>query len=261
MRDSHTLAVIMDQVETCLPIWSLPWDDVVFSYILPYLDLKSLFVLSGVCKDVRFMVHTYFESMKRVDVQNIGSKLSPVAMKSLLSRVCMCQMLLLKNCKSSLMDSDLEPALERNGRVFHFDVTNCISLSNNVLQTLAVSCSSLRVLILQNCVWVSSEAVSNVALHCNQLEQIDLSGCWHVDDDAITTVSVCCLRYQLPFFKHFDALNAGPQHTKHFPLFQTQSSKHIPNIWYNRQINNIHSSTFNRHYSAGIKGLLESDRP
>lgn len=173
----------------------IPADDVIYRQIFPRLDVKTLFRLAATCRDYRHMVHEFFEQITVVNVFNEGNKISEAALETLMTRMRCCKKLILKNCKSSLTDKFLMPALERNQKIYHMDLSSCTSLSNHSMQTLATSCSStLRHLSLRDCVWASPEAVTNIGIHCNMLEFLDVSGCWHVNDETIATISITCPR-------------------------------------------------------------------
>lgn len=185
---------VLDQVSHST-ILDLPVDDVIYRHIFPALDLRTLFILAGTCHSFRQMVHAYFEEIHRVNIGPYGNKITPAALRTLLNNMYCCTKLILKNCKSSLTDTLLEPSLEQNGNIQHIDLTSCTSLTNSSLQTLATSCGRLRHLSLRDCVWAAPEAVTNIGIHCAQLEYLDVSGCWHINDDTISTISVTCPRW------------------------------------------------------------------
>ncbi|XP_067932117.1 F-box/LRR-repeat protein 15-like [Watersipora subatra] len=173
---------------------ALPVDDVIFKSIFSKLDLKALSNLANTCTAYRNMVHKYFQTLKVIDIGNHGSKISERALNVLLGENYCCQKVLLRNCRSSLIDQIFQPFLERNPHLSHVNLTNCTSLSNSSLHILTVNCMQLVRLSLSGCVWTTPEAVTNLGIHCNSIEVFDLSGCWNINDDCISTISSTCPR-------------------------------------------------------------------
>lgn len=173
-------------------LWHLPPEDVIYKSIFSRLDIKELSVLSNTCSAYRDMVRTYFQTMRIVDLGIYGRKISERALTIVLSKNSNCEKLVLRDCKSSLVDKILQPMVQRNPLLLHIDLTNCTSLSNSSLQALAVNCTQLTRLCLSGCVWATPEAVTNIGLHCRNLEHLDLSGCWNINDDCVSTITSTC---------------------------------------------------------------------
>lgn len=173
-------------------LWDVP-PEIFFVKILPLLDLKALMILSATCVDMRVKIHDYLnEHMKVMDIARYGSKISQYALESFLTKLECCRQLYLAGCKSSLSDGILEQVFRNNKSLHHIDLSDCISLSNHSLQTLAISASKLTHLSLQGCSRVSPEAVTNIALHCKFIIYLNLAGCWNVNDDTVYAISISC---------------------------------------------------------------------
>jgi len=179
-------------MEEDITLADLPWEDVIFKHIFPSLDLKTLFSIGSTSSTYREMTEEYFKMSKIINIGKHGAKVTEKALGFLLKENKCCQKLILKNCKSSLNCKILEPMLERNRHLVHLDLTQCTSLTNNSLQTLAVNCRKMRHLILRDCVWASSPAVTNIGLQCRELIYLDLSGCWNINDEAVSVISQAC---------------------------------------------------------------------
>lgn len=175
-------------------LWELPWEDVIFLHILPLLDIRALLNMSITCQDFRHMIQDYFKQIKIFSIETYGPKISSAALDTLLGKLESCQSLNLRGCRSSLTDQILHEALPKNKTLQSIDLSDCITITNHALQTLAVSCTKLSYLSLSGCVWASPPAVSNIVLHCRHITHLDLSGCWGMTDDTVVAISLSCHR-------------------------------------------------------------------
>lgn len=173
-------------------LFDIPWDDVLFQYILPLLPLQTLFQLRRVCTTSLQMIKEYFSKTKDINIARIGGKVTADAFHILTHENTNLVRLNLRNSKAWLTDALLIPVLKCNSRLQLLDLTNCTSVTNAVLQCVAVNCSGLRKLILRDCVWLSPEGVTVIGLYCKDLETIDFTGCWNVNDESLSVLINSC---------------------------------------------------------------------
>lgn len=172
----------------------LPWDDVLFQYILPLLPIQTLFQLRRVSSMTCQMIQEYFSQSKEINIARIAGRVTAHAFHILSDNSTNLLRLNLRNSKNWLTDSLLCPVLKCNPRLQLLDLTNCTSVTNSTLQSVAVNCPGLQKLILRDCVWLSPEGVTVIGLYCKDLEAIDFSGCWNVNDESLTVVVSNCKR-------------------------------------------------------------------
>lgn len=170
----------------------IPWDDVLFQYILPLLPVQTLFQLRRVSTLSRAMIREYFSQAKEINIARIAGRVTADAFHILSDDNTNLLRINLRNSKNWLSDELLTPVLKCNPRLQLLDLTNCTSVTNTTLQCLAVNCPNLQKLILRDCVWLSPEGVTVIGLYCKNLEAIDFSGCWNVNDESLTVIVSSC---------------------------------------------------------------------
>ncbi|XP_045211718.2 F-box/LRR-repeat protein 15-like [Mercenaria mercenaria] len=175
-------------------LFDIPWDDVLFQYILPLLPVQTLFQLRRVCKTSLLMIKDYLSQTKEINIARIAGKVTTTAFHILTDENTNLLRLNLRNSKGWLSDELLMPVLKCNPRLQLLDLTNCTSVTNAVLQCVAVNCSGLQKLILRDCVWLSPEGVTVIGLYCKDLEAIDFNGCWNVNDESLSVLVSSCPR-------------------------------------------------------------------
>ncbi|KAK3089965.1 hypothetical protein FSP39_008052, partial [Pinctada imbricata] len=175
-----------------LTFLDLPWEDVIFRYILPCLPLQTQFQLRRVSLGFRDLMTAYFSTAKSVNITRIALRMTAGAFEILTQHNNSLQNIVLRNAKDWLTDKILNSVLSRNPKLVKLDLTNCSSVSNTCLQILASKCPNMRDISLRECHWVSREGVTVIALHCRDLQCLDLTGCWEVDDEAVMMVALSC---------------------------------------------------------------------
>jgi hypothetical protein len=175
-------------------LFDVPWDDVLFQYILPLLPVQTLFQLRRVCTTSLLMIKEYFSQSKEINIARIAGKVTAKAFHILTDENTNLLRLNLRNSKGWLSDELLIPVLKCNPKLQLLDLTNCTSVSNAVLQCAAVHCPGLKKLMLRDCVWLSPEGVTVIGLYCKDLETIDFNGCWNVNDESLSVLVSSCPR-------------------------------------------------------------------
>lgn len=190
--ESHASGDHSEEGPTTTTLFDIPWDDVLFQYILPLLPVQTLFQLRRVCKTSLHMIKEYFSQTKAINIARIGGKVTANAFHILTDENTNLVHLNLRNSKAWLTDDLLIPVLKCNPRLQSLDLTNCTSVSNVVLQCVAVSCLGLKKLILRDCVWLSPEGVTVIGLYCKDLDTVDFTGCWNVNDESLSVLVSSC---------------------------------------------------------------------
>ena len=173
----------------------LPWEDIIFKYIFPCLNVKELFQVRATCGLCHECVTEYFIKMKRLVICNMGPKFNSQMFHLITHNNSSLQTVVIRNSSGWIADECIIPVLEHNSGIKHADLSENTSLSDKSLQRLVVmSGRVLRTLVLRECAWLSSSMVTQVAINCPGLEKLDITGCWDVRDSSIINLSRICRR-------------------------------------------------------------------
>jgi len=178
---------------------TLPWDDVIYIYIFPFVPLQTLFTLRGVSHSLHNCVTGYFEVCQRYDFTHVGHHFNSRAFKIVFSKNVGVRQLNLCNNRDWLVDGILQPVLQASHRLERINLTGCSTLTSRTVLTLASNCPLLRELDLSNCFWLESEQFKLLACKCQDLETVNVSGCWNLNDDAIVGLAESCKRLEMLF--------------------------------------------------------------
>lgn len=172
-----------------ISLLDLPWEDIIFRYILPGLPLTTQFKLRLVSKDYRQLISAYFRTCRTCNICREVNHISSKAFVILTENNTSLTTLVLRNAKNWLTDGLLLPVLENCPKLLKIDLTNCSSISNSCLQTISTNCSHVTSLMLRECHWVSEAGITNVLLNCPDISHLDLTGCWQLNDDVVHLIA------------------------------------------------------------------------
>ncbi|XP_062297729.1 F-box/LRR-repeat protein 7 [Scomber scombrus] len=91
----------------------------------------------------------------------------------------------------------LSPLHGQQISIHYLDMTDCFSLEDEGLRTIAAHCPRLTHLYLRRCIRLTDEAMRHLALHCPSIRELSLSDCRLVGDFGLREVARLegCLRY------------------------------------------------------------------
>ncbi|TNN53780.1 F-box/LRR-repeat protein 7 [Liparis tanakae] len=91
----------------------------------------------------------------------------------------------------------LSPLHGQQISIHYLDMTDCFSLEDEGLRTIASHCPRLTHLYLRRCTRLTDEALRHLALHCPSIRELSLSDCRLVGDFGLREVARLegCLRY------------------------------------------------------------------
>lgn len=180
-------------------MFDIPWEQVLCKHFLPYLTLKELFLLRGLCRQFRDLVDCHFSLAFRINTSLCSATFSSQAFDVLTRNNLCLKELVVCNSKDWLSDALLVPLLQSNPGLVKVDLSNCYTISNSSLYTIGAHCWQLTSLSIRGCVWASRDGLLSVMSNRLPLQYVDLSGCWDVsDDDVISLVTHCQgIRYLL----------------------------------------------------------------
>lgn len=182
-------------------ILTIPWNDVLFPFVLSHLSWQDLFRLRRVSKTMNVMISGYFKSLWNIDLSLVYSRFTLSAFKIITRDKHNLRILTLSSCKW-LTNDHLLFLIEHNQSLTSLDISNCIEITNNCLEKLATCCKSLKLIKLKECHWVSGSAVIHLSNSCRNLEDIDLTSCWEIaDDSAVEIISRCLFLRRLSLSK------------------------------------------------------------
>lgn len=170
---------------------TIPWNDILFPYVLNKLFWRDLYRLRQVSKSLLDMVDDYFASLTVIDLSMQSTRFTVNAFTILTANCCNLRVLILSGCKW-LTNDPLQALIERNPKLTDLNISSCFDVSNSCLQRLAVNCKSLRSIGLKECHWVNAIAVTHLAINCPKLEEVDLTSCWEISDDAAIELILRC---------------------------------------------------------------------
>ncbi|XP_054166746.1 F-box/LRR-repeat protein 15-like [Oppia nitens] len=179
----------------------IPWNDIIFPYILRYLSWRDLFRLRSVSSAAQQMVSEYFSSLSVIDLTPVRRRFTSHCF-DIISRDChSIRILNLSDCKW-ISSPQLYGVIANNAQLVVVDISGCYELNNDILHMLATTCKSLKTLKLKDCHWVNGNAIRDIGLNCTFLEDLNLSSCWEVSDEsAIDLITHCPNLRQLSLSK------------------------------------------------------------
>ncbi|XP_052069535.1 F-box/LRR-repeat protein 15-like [Mytilus californianus] len=181
-----------DDSTEVIGLFHLPWEDIIFRYIMPCLPLPTQFKLRIVSKDCKELVGAYFRSCKTCNICRVVGQITAKSFVILTEDNTSFTSLVLRNAQNWLTDGLLLPVLEHNSKLQKIDLTHCSSISNSCLHTISIKCSQLTTLSLRECHWVSEAGITVVLMNCPNLKQLDLTGCWLLNDDTVMLIAQVC---------------------------------------------------------------------
>lgn len=193
----------------------IPWNDVIFPLVFPYLSWKDLFCLRRVSRVARDMVEEYFASLTRIDLKQYRSRFTLSAFRLLTIDNQNLRVLNLSGCKW-LSNEQLQAVIERNPNLTELDISSCFEVSNVCLQRLAINCRNLKSIVLKECHWVNAIAITHLAMNCANLENVDLTSCWEINDEAaIDLITRCKHLRRFSLSKIYGITDQVPFHLAH----------------------------------------------
>ena len=169
----------------------LPWEDVLYKYVLPRLTLPELFGLRCCSRQANTCVDQYFTCCRCLNLVHVSARVTPATFRLMTPGNACLQQMILRNCKW-LTDTLVVPVVDPAHLLHTLDLSNCTGLGNASLQKVAISCPNLAVLLLRDCHWVSTDGMLVITLHCRNLTRLDITACWEIDDDTVITLAKMC---------------------------------------------------------------------
>ena len=121
----------------------LSWDDVLLPEVLPYLPFQDLFKLRATCRACHNLVENYFARLKKIDLSDKGNVFTREAFQILTQNGSSLRSLDLTGAKF-VTDDLLKPVFMENNNLLTLDLSDCHQITPACLQSLAVSCKSLK---------------------------------------------------------------------------------------------------------------------
>lgn len=162
---------------------SLPWDDVVFPYIIQRLPLPDVFRLRRVNKECYLMVSEYFSSLTRLEVDSRNNtKLSSlpfnIIIKSRRRNTNYTNLGIIKKSLGTHLHDNYQQAHQHN-KVSEEERKN-EGKEGEKCDTSIFSHRRLKHLILPLAKWLSDHDLEEIIEEATYLETLDLSGCSQV---------------------------------------------------------------------------------
>ncbi|GAB1599807.1 F-box/LRR-repeat protein 15-like [Argonauta hians] len=170
----------------------LPWEDVLWKQLLPYLSIRDLFSLRLVNSHCKRLVDGYFSSLRQLDLSTISDQISSTAFNIITANIQYLTCLNLKNCTQCVSEEVLINLIEYNPRLTKVSFKNCNSLSDRVLLTLSASCLHLTHLNLSHCTWLHNVGLITIAFKCHSLKYVNINSCLNITDESIRILVFNC---------------------------------------------------------------------
>lgn len=179
-------------MDNAITIINIPWEDVLFKKVLPYLTIRDLFNLRSTSNIFTCLVNSYLvfiQSINLVRHKNFNNvafqvwiyeKLRCVRNNSfhlqvLLSYCRNVRILNLSRC-SWIDENDVKLFFENNPKIVQINLSHSLGVVNRVLQTLVVNCKKLKKINLSYSD-LSVGALESIIFHLDDLHTVDLSKC------------------------------------------------------------------------------------
>lgn len=169
----------------------IPWNDVIFPYILRYLSWRDLFRLRSTSQMAFQMTTEYFGSLSVIDLSLVSRRFTAHSFHTISNECKNIRILNLSDCKW-ISSPLLLPVIQSNPNIVVLDISGCYELTNDILHKLATNCKSLKTLKLKDCHWVNGNAITDIGLNCPLLEDVNLGSCWEVSDDSAIDLIMNC---------------------------------------------------------------------
>ncbi|XP_069946801.1 F-box/LRR-repeat protein 15 isoform X3 [Cherax quadricarinatus] len=160
-----------------LQLLDLPWDDVVFQHIFPYLNVEDLCCLREVSKGFQKLFIDYMSTCKKLDLSDCT--MTNQYFQKITENCTNLQWLSVAKC-SWLSDEPLIALFNRNLHLHHVDLSACSGLTSAALQILVIKCK-LKALLLANCQWLSLDCWKAIIQHQSDLQHISTANSSDVD--------------------------------------------------------------------------------
>lgn len=184
----------------------LPWQDVLWKQVLPYLSIKDLFSLRLVNSHCKRLSEGYFSSLKQLDISTVSDQITLTAFNIIIENTQNLTSLNLKNCTQCANEDTLVYLIERNTRLSKVSFKNCNALSDCVLLTLSTNCLHLTHLNLSHCTWLHNVGLVTIAFKCHSLKYLNISSCFNITDESIRILVFNCHKLVIIFHSSFLSL-------------------------------------------------------
>ena len=192
MTNNIVVMKTSDSVPYSAQLYDLPWEDLVFSHILPKLNLADLCRLRQTCKTMQKCITGYFSVMKHLELTYTGPRFTARHLQRITEDSRNIQSLDLSAAKRWLDNKDVLAIVCNNQCLESINLHGCSFLKVGLLQEVGISCRGLRRADLGDCHWVTTADLLQLAAECPQLNHIDLAGCWNLSDDTFLELMQLC---------------------------------------------------------------------
>ncbi|XP_053657512.1 F-box/LRR-repeat protein 15 isoform X7 [Cherax quadricarinatus] len=162
-RTSHSPAGQKMSHRESLQLLDLPWDDVVFQHIFPYLNVEDLCCLREVSKGFQKLFIDYMSTCKKLDLSD-------------------CTM-----TNQYFQKSDLQ----------HISTANSSDVDIQTLEQFFCKFSRLKVVELDKMELLTDVGLHHLATNCTHIETLSVAGCWKLTDSGLKKVVNHCLKLKL----------------------------------------------------------------
>nr|XP_053657513.1 F-box/LRR-repeat protein 15-like isoform X4 [Cherax quadricarinatus] len=201
-RTSHSPAGQKMSHRESLQLLDLPWDDVVFQHIFPYLNVEDLCCLREVSKGFQKLFIDYMSTCKKLDLSDCT--MTNQYFQKITENCTNLQWLSVAKC-SWLSDEPLIALFNRNLHLHHVDLSACSGLTSAALQSdlqhISTANSSdvdiqtleqffckfsrLKVVELDKMELLTDVGLHHLATNCTHIETLSVAGCWKLTDSGL----------------------------------------------------------------------------
>ena len=172
----------------------IPWEDVLFERIFPYLGVQDLFRFRATNSKSKRCVDQYFQVCSKIRLIDCGRDFKKFHFEILSSKMKGLRKVMIRNANSWLTHDIIRPLLLNNKNLKCIDLDGSITLQEKTAQVIAICCRNLQTLSLQRASWLTDNALNEIAVNCDGLKSLNLSGCWSLTDSSITQVATLCVQ-------------------------------------------------------------------
>ncbi|KAK8753089.1 hypothetical protein OTU49_002421, partial [Cherax quadricarinatus] len=177
-----------------LQLLDLPWDDVVFQHIFPYLNVEDLCCLREVSKGFQKLFIDYMSTCKKLDLSDCT--MTNQYFQKILVIKCKLKALLLANCQWLSLDC-WKAIIQHQSDLQHISTANSSDVDIQTLEQFFCKFSRLKVVELDKMELLTDVGLHHLATNCTHIETLSVAGCWKLTDSGLKKVVNHCLKLKL----------------------------------------------------------------
>ncbi|CAE1286682.1 FBXL2_20 [Acanthosepion pharaonis] len=162
----------------CHTLLDLPWQDVLWTKVLPYLSISDCFYLRQVNKEYKKMIDDYFISCSKLDLTDVADLSASCRQLTYLN---------LSGC-TWLHNVGLVTIAYKCYFLEFLNINNCSNVTDEGIRTLVFHCQKMTTIKCKNVYQLTNYGVELMVKACPMMTKLDLRGCYRLTDRCIKLI-------------------------------------------------------------------------